>query len=136
MGLAWRAQFARRPWWVNLILVFCLYMTVIYVPWDLFIKPLAQDQEVWFGILFTGSAAKIGAAFHWLVYGVLSYGFYRVRPWVWPLSALYVCQIAFSMWLWNLMDPHGLGWIGGIASALPFLALAFLLIRRRSQTAS
>ena len=135
MAFAWRGELARRPWWVNTILVFCLYMTVIYVPWDLFWKPLDQDDEVWFGILLSGYAAKLGAAFHWAVYAALSYGFYRLRPWVWLASAAYVLQIAFSMWLWNLLDPRGLGWVGGIASALPFLALALLLFRRRAKPA-
>ena len=111
-------------------------MTLIYVPWDLFWKPLDQDDEVWFGILFSGVAAKLGAALHWIVYAALSYGFYRLRPWVWVASAGYLVQIAFSMWLWNLLDPHGQGWVGGVLSALPFLALAVLLFRRRATPAA
>ena len=39
-------------------LAFCAYMTVIYLPFDLFFKPVSDDQEVWFGILFSGWAAK------------------------------------------------------------------------------
>ena len=41
-----RNNLALRPWWMNLIMAFCAYMTFIYVPWDLFIKPVAVDQEV------------------------------------------------------------------------------------------
>jgi hypothetical protein len=32
---------------MNAILLFCAYMTFIYLPWDIFIKPLEVDQEVW-----------------------------------------------------------------------------------------
>ena len=53
-----REGLARRPLWMNAILLFCAYMTFIYLPWDIFIKPLKVDQEVWFGVLFTGWAAK------------------------------------------------------------------------------
>ena len=136
MALGWRGELVRRPVWVNVLLAFCIYMTLIYVPWDLFWKPLDQDDEVWFGILFSGVAAKLGAALHWIVYAALSYGFYRLRPWVWVASAGYLVQIAFSMWLWNLLDPHGQGWVGGVLSALPFLALAVLLFRRRATPAA
>ena len=64
-----REGLARRPLWMNAILAFCTYMTFIYLPWDVFIKPLEVDQEVWFGVLFTGWAAKAGALLHWFVYG-------------------------------------------------------------------
>ena len=45
-----RTGLARRPLWMNAILLFCAYMTFIYLPWDIFIKPLKVDQEVWFGV--------------------------------------------------------------------------------------
>ena len=45
---------AARPWWANALLAFCAYVTVIYLPFDLFFKPVSDDQEVWFGILFSG----------------------------------------------------------------------------------
>ena len=34
-----------RPWWMNLIFYFCLYMTFIYLPFDLFLKPVEGDEE-------------------------------------------------------------------------------------------
>ena len=59
-----RKGLARRPLWMNAILLFCVYMTFIYLPWDIFIKPLKVDQEVWFGVLFTGwAAAKLALCF-------------------------------------------------------------------------
>ena len=44
-----KAEWAKRPWWMNLIWLFCLYMTFIYMPFDMFYKPVAEDAEVWFG---------------------------------------------------------------------------------------
>ena len=60
MGLAGRfaAQWRRRHWWMNLMWYFCLYMTFVYLPYDLFIKPVAEDREVWFGFMLEGWAAK------------------------------------------------------------------------------
>ena len=51
--------FRERPAWMSLIMVFCAYMAFVYMPWDLFVKPVEVDQEVWFGLLFTGVWAKI-----------------------------------------------------------------------------
>ena len=30
--------------------LFCLYMTCVYLPFDMFLKPVATDREVWFGV--------------------------------------------------------------------------------------
>jgi hypothetical protein len=46
--------FEGRPWWMNILFAFCAYMTFIYMPFDLFWKPVAEDQEVWFGFPLTG----------------------------------------------------------------------------------
>ncbi|HTO54633.1 MAG TPA: hypothetical protein VMR50_14700 [Myxococcota bacterium] len=46
-----------RPWWMTGLLAFCAFMAVAYVPWDLFWKPVATDQEVWLGFMLTGWAA-------------------------------------------------------------------------------
>ena len=53
-----------RPLWMNTIFMFCVYMTFIYLPWDVLLKPLSEDQEVWFGVLFTSWAAKAGGVLH------------------------------------------------------------------------
>ena len=45
-----KQNFALRPIWMNAVMGFCFFMTFIYLPWDIFIKPLAEDQEVWFGV--------------------------------------------------------------------------------------
>ena len=33
-------DYGRRPLWMSLIFYFCLYMTFIYMPFDMFIKPV------------------------------------------------------------------------------------------------
>ncbi len=92
--------FRGRPWWMNILMVFCVYMTFIYVPWDIFWKPVADDREVWFGIMFTGWAAKLMALPHWFVYGAGAYGFRRMRPWMRIWGTVYIAQIAFGMLVW------------------------------------
>ena len=44
-------EWRRRPWWMNCALCFCLFMTFVYMPFDMLLKPVAEDQEVWFGFL-------------------------------------------------------------------------------------
>ena len=117
-----------RPTWMNALMIFCAFMTFVYVPWDLFWKPLAEDEDVWFGILFTGRAAKLGALAHGFVYAALLYGFRRMRDWMPLWSGLYVAQVAFSMFVWTAMETGGLlGLILGVFPALPFAALALAL---------
>jgi len=65
-----RALFAERPTWMNVLMVFCGYMAFVYVPWDFFIKPTAEDEEVWFG--WPWAAVYVGqVAFGMLVWGLL-----------------------------------------------------------------
>jgi len=136
-----REVFEGRPLWMNAVMVFCAFMAFVYVPWDLFIKPVARDQEVWFGILFTGWAAKVMAVPHWFVYAAGAYGLRRMRPWIAAAGALYVAQVAFGMWVWVMVVRGGFsGFLLGMLPAAPFvvLALAFwnardsLLARRAS----
>lgn len=120
------AEWRRRPWWMNLIWFFCIYMTFIYLPFDLFIKPVAEDQEVWFGFMLTGWAAKLTAPLHWAIYAAGAYGFWKMRWWMWPWAAVYVAQIAVGMGIWSLLDPRGGPWIGAASMALmavPAIAL-------------
>lgn len=121
--------FAPRPIWMNVLMVFCAYMTFIYMPWDLFVKPVAEDQEVWFGILLTGWAAKATEPLHWAIYAAGTWGFWKMRSWMWPWASLYVLQIAIGMFVWQFRDPRGDGILGGLAIALPFLLLSVALWR-------
>ena len=128
MGLADRfaAQWRRRPWWMNLMWYFCLYMTFVYLPYDLFIKPVAEDREVWFGFMLEGWAAKATEPLHWAIYAAGAYGFWKMRRWMWPWAALYVAQIAVAMGVWGLLYPVGSAWTGAVATvimAVPAVAL-------------
>ena len=123
------AELRRRPWWMTLMWAFCLYMTFIYLPFDLFFKPVAEDEEVWFGFVLTGWAAKATAPLHWLIYGAGAYGFWKMSRWMWPWAAVYAAQVMVAMLVWNLVDPRGGGWIPGLIAgaifAVPTAALWF-----------
>lgn len=127
-----KAFFSPRPWWANGVLLFCAYMTFVYLPFDLFYKPVTQDQEVWFGILFTGWSAKLLAIPHWFVYAWGLYGFYHMQKWMWPWAGLYVVQVGISMLVWQLSDTRGTGLVSGLIGLFIFAGLAILLLRRPS----
>jgi len=122
------AELQKRPWWMNLILVFCLFMTFIYLPFDLFWKPVAADQEVWFGLLLEGWAAKLTEPVHLAIYTAGAYGMCKMKSWMWPWAAVYSLQVAISMLVWNLM--HGSLLAGGIAFVI-FLIPTTALYRAR-----
>jgi uncharacterized protein len=129
-----RDVLSRRPPWMNALLVFCAFMAGIYLPWDLFLKPVAHDQEVWFGVTFTGWQAKVAALAHWAIYAAGTYGFLRMRPWMWPWAALYAAEVAFSMFVWSVV--HFGGWRGWLVAPLvcaPLAALGLLLWHSRDQ---
>ena len=132
MAIDWRAELAKRPWWMNAMLVFCAYMTFVYMPFDLFFKPVAEDQEVWFGLMLTGWAAKATEPIHWAIYAGGLVGFWRMAPWMHPWAALYVAQIAIGMLVWSVLDERGT-WIMGAVAALIFTALAVVLWRARDR---
>lgn len=128
----WREALARRPWWMNALLGFCLYMTFVYVPWDLFAKPVSRDEEVWFGLLFRGWAAKLLAIPHWAVYAAGSVGFLRMKRWMWPWAAVYAGQVAFGMAVWPLVHIGGIrGAVAGAVSGAAFSVVAVALWRAR-----
>lgn len=126
-----RREWAKRTWWMNLTFAFCLYMTVIYMPFDIFFKPMAQDEEVWFGFTLHGFWAKATAPLHWLIYAALAAGFFRMSRWMWPWAAIYVAQIALSMLVWNLLDPRGGGWGVGLIAGAIFLVPTVAFWRAR-----
>ncbi len=121
-----KAFFSPRPWWANGLLLFCAYMTFVYLPFDLFYKPVTQDQEVWFGILFTGWSAKLLAIPHWFVYAWGLYGFYHMQKWMWPWAGLYVVQVGISMLVWQLSDTRGTGLVIRVDRSLHFCGFSDL----------
>ena len=119
-----REVFRNRPWWMNAVMVFCAYMTFVYMPFDVFLKPVEVDGEVWFGVLFTGWTAKWLALPHWIVYAGGLYGFRRMRPWMAIAAPLYIAQVAFGMFLWPVLNYGSLtGFVLGAIAAVPFGAL-------------
>ena len=111
-------DWARRPWWMTLMWYFCLYMTFIYMPFDLFFKPVAEDREVWFGFILEGWAAKATEPLHWAIYGAGAYGFWKTRPWMWPWAAVYVAQVAIAMGVFGLLYGSGSPWRAAILAAV------------------
>jgi hypothetical protein len=133
MAFDWRGTLRQRPWWMNLIWGFCLYMTFVYMPFDLLWKPVAEDEEVWFGVTFHGMTAKLTEPLHWLIYGFGAYGFWKMSRWMWPWAALYVAQVAIGMLVWNLLDPRGAGLVAGLVAAAVFSVPTVALWRARAR---
>jgi short-subunit dehydrogenase len=120
--------FRGRPLWMNALMVFCAYMTFIYMPWDIFWKPVAEDHEVWFGILLTGWAAKITAPAHWFIFAAGTYGFRRMRPFMCTWGAVYAGYVAFSMFVWGIAHMGVLyGTLAGLAGGFFPGLIAFAL---------
>ena len=124
--------FSGRPHWMNAIFVFCLYMSFVYMPFDLFYKPVENDVEVWFGFMLHGWWAKATEPLHWAIYASGAYGFWKMKRWLHPWAALYVAQVAVGMLVWSLLDERGTALLGAVAFAL-FSALAVVLWRARDQ---
>jgi short-subunit dehydrogenase len=117
-----------RPWWMNAMMITSAFLAYVYVPWDFFFKPLAEDQEAWFGILLTGWAAKLTEPLHFLIYAAGAYGFWRMRSWMWPWAAAWTAQLALGMFLWPILYRGGAaGWalalLGGGAFGIAAWAL-------------
>ena len=110
----------RRPWWMNLMFYFCVYMTIIYMPFDFFYKPVELDEEVWFGITLHGWYAKLTEPLHWIIYGLGAYGFWKMKSWMWPWASVYLLQVVIAMFFWNQLDPRGGGLVPGLISAAIF----------------
>jgi len=124
--------FKERPWWMSMMMVFCAFMAFVYMPWDIFIKPMDVDVEVWFGVPFRGFWAKVTAFGHWFIYGAAVYGFRRRRPWMAFWGPVYVAQIAFGMWIWAAMEQGGFtGIVLGLIPAAPFAGLAYVFWNHR-----
>ena len=114
---------------MNLVMLFCAFMTFIYMPFDMFLKPVAEDQEVWFGFMLTGWAAKATEPLHWLIYGFGSYGIWHMKRWLHPWAALYTVQVAIGMVVWSLVYSDASARAAIVAA--PFLLLAWMLWRAR-----
>lgn len=129
-------QFAQRPWWMNALMVGCAFIAFVYVPWDFIAKPVSEDHEVWLGVPFRGWAAKLTEPLHFLIYAAGAYGFWRMKPWMWPWAAVYTATLTFGMFLWPIVYRGGVvGWLLGCASLVPFGALTYALWNARDHFA-
>jgi len=126
-----RLETAKRPWWINCLWLFCLYMTFVYMPWDVFWKPYERWEEVWFGLTIRGWVAKLTEPLHWAIYAAGSYGLWKMKAWLWPWISIYCAQVAIGMLVFNITEGPsvGDGRGGGIVAAIPiFLFLSWLTI--------
>src|SRR5207253_2841033 len=98
-----------------------------------FFVPFDRAEEVWIGITFHGTAAKIGEVAHWLVWATFAYGLWRMRPWVPMLAAVYFLQVALAHVVWSVASPRGRGLAIGTIQAAVFTTLATIAFRTRSQ---
>jgi hypothetical protein len=98
-----------RPWWANAALAFALFGACIFSPYDLFFVPVDRAEEVWFGITFHGTAAKVGEVAHWIVWATFAYGLWRMRPWVPVLATVYFLQVAIALVFWFFACARGRG---------------------------
>jgi hypothetical protein len=127
----------QRPWWMNLIFYFCVYMTFVYSPWDIFFKPFAEAEDIWFGFTLRGWAAKIGEPIHWLIYAFGAYGFWKMKPWMWPWAAVYSAQVTIAMVVFNIIsgpdygDPRGGGWLASLLTGAALATLTYYLWRAK-----
>jgi len=132
-----RAFLARQPRPVGGVFLFCAFMTFVYMPYDVLVKPftqaLADAEEVWFGYMLRGTAAKLTEPLHWAIYAALTLGFYRERPWVWPCAALYTLQVSVASFVWSVLyGSYGpLGMLASVGVSLLFVALARAIWRAR-----
>ncbi len=118
---------------MNLLFYFCVYMTFIYMPFDVFLKPVADDHEIWFGFALSGWWAKATEPLHWLIYAAGAYGFWTMKRWMWPWAAVYTAQVVIAMLVWNIINPNGGGWLAGILAASAFSLPMIALWRSRSR---
>lgn len=133
MGSWLRHHFSRRPHWMNALMLFCAYMALVYMPWDLFIKPIAADEEVWFGVRFHGLWAKALEIPHWFVYAAGMIGFWRLHGWMWPWAAVYAGQVAVSMLIWPMLYSEvGGSWVVGLIAGAVFMLPTIALWNARA----
>jgi hypothetical protein len=101
-------------------------MTFIYLPFDLFLKPVEGDEEIWFGFTLNGWWAKATEPLHWLIYGLGAYGCWRMKTWMWPWASVYAAQVVIAMFTWNILNDMGsltLAFISEFIFSLPMIAL-------------
>ena len=135
-----RAFLARHPRSVGGLFLFCAFMTFVYMPYDVLVKPftqgIAQAEEVWLGYMLRGTAAKLSEPLHWAIYGAITFGFWHERPWAWTFAALYTVQVALASFVWSVLygsyGTSGMSLSIGVSLLFTALALSVWLARPRA----
>lgn len=127
-----RDQCAVRPWWINILFLWCLILTIV-VPIEVISRPFESDIEVWFGVELFGWWAKVGGLAHAILFTVGSWGFFKMRSWMWPWCSVYVAQVAFSHLVWSELSPAGNGIYVGVIQAAAYFALAVWIWKSKSE---
>lgn len=123
-----KTEWAKRPFWMQLVWLFCLYMALIYVPYDIFFTPVAEDEQVWFGVILYGWWAKATAPIHWIIYAAGAWGFYKMHRWMHPWAGVYVTQVAIAMFVWGFLYGTAVTtWVVGSVTGTLLLGLAIAL---------
>jgi hypothetical protein len=134
-----KTEWQKRPWWMNGLFAFCLYMTFVYEPWDILFKPFEQWEEVWLGLTITGWAAKVTEPIHWAIYAAGAYGFWKMKSWMWPWAAVYSAQVTLAMIIFNIIagpaygDDRGGGPIASVVIGLFLATLTYHLWRAKDR---
>ena len=121
-------------------LLFCLFMTFGYCPYDFLLKPVFQGvagaQEVWLGVRLYGWYAKLTEPIHWAIYAGLVYGIVLQRPWAWPSAAAYTAVVGVTsiVWCWLYASYGPVGWAFAVLVTLAFFGLAADLWRLGPRT--
>jgi hypothetical protein len=119
-----------RPWWATVLSVFCALTVVFLISRDLFV-PHVRETEVWLGFELRGWLARLTAPLHWMIFGIGAWGFWSLRPWVWPWASVYAFSIAVGHLIWNLTSDSGGGWAPGLWQLALFSAPAVALLWAR-----
>lgn len=124
-----------RPWWMTACAAFCLLTVAFLVPRDLFFEE-TRNVEVWLGLEVRGTAARLTAPLHWILFAAGAYGFWRRRPWILPCAAAYAFYVALSHLVWSEASPNGHGWPAGLLQAAALSVPGVLLLRARGRPGS
>lgn len=119
-----------RPWWATSLSVVCASTVVFLVARDLAL-PEVRDTEVWLGLEVHGGLAWATAPLHWLIFAAGAWGFWTLRPWIWPWASIYAFQVALGHLVWNLTSAAGGGWSAGLWQLAVFCLPAVALLWAR-----
>lgn len=123
----------QRPGWALALALFCAATVVFLAARDLFV-PHVRDTEVWLGFELHGTAARLTAPLHWAIFAAGAWGYWAMRPWIWPWASVYAFSIAVGHLVWNLTSPPGGGWFAGLWQLGLFSIPAVVLLWARPQS--